>query len=80
MRRFGVTVDDEINDMGTYGYGFVYGYGGPAFDFGDLRHDNGSARWRADEMQRGRTKKGGVRQVTRSDTYSRRKVLKACET
>ena len=50
------------------------------FDFGDLRHDNGSASWRADEMQGGGTKKGGVRQVTRSDTYSRRKVLKACET
>lgn len=31
-------------------------------------------------MQSGRAKKGGVRQVTRSDTYSRRKVLKACET
>ncbi len=61
----------------TYRYGFVYGHGGPVFDFGDLRHDDGSASRRADEMQSRRTKKGGVRQVTRGDTYSRRKVLKA---
>ena len=71
------TAAQVVNGTWPYWDGFVYCQGRPAFNFGDLRHDNGSACGRADEMQGHRTKEWGVRQVTRCDTYPGGKVLKA---
>ena len=61
----------------SYWDGFVYGQRGPAFDLGNLRHDNGSAGRRADEMQSCRTSKWGIRQVTRCYTYPGGEILEA---
>jgi hypothetical protein len=61
----------------TYWDGFVYGQRGPTFVLGDLRHDNGSAGRRADEMQRRRTREWGICQVTRCYAYPRSEILEA---
>ena len=64
-------------DTRSYWDGFVYGQWRPAFDLGDLRHDNGSAGRRADKMQSRRTTKWGIRQVTRCYTYPGGEILEA---
>jgi len=65
--------------LDSYWDGFVYGQREPALDLGDLRHDNGSAGRRADEMQSRRTRKWGICQVTRCYTYPGGEILEAFE-
>ena len=60
----------------AYWYGFVYRYGGPVFDFGHLRHHDGSARGRTYEMNSRRTGEIGPEKITGSDTQPRGEVLK----
>ena len=77
FRRHDGTRGDYYTDTRPYWDGFVYGQWGPAFDLGDLRRDNGSAGGRADEMQSRRTRKWGIRQVTRCYTYPGGEILEA---
>ena len=77
FRRHDGTRGDYYTDTRPYWDGFVYGQWGPAFDLSDLRRDNGSAGRRADEMQSRRTRKWGIRQVTRCYTYPGGEILKA---
>jgi hypothetical protein len=60
----------------AYWYGFVYRYRGPAFVFGHLRHDDGSACGRTYEMYSRRMGKTGAEKVTRSDSQPGGEVLK----
>ena len=60
----------------AYWYRFIYRYGVPAFDFGHLRHDDGSAFGRTYEMYSRRMGKTGTEKVTRSDSQPGCEVLK----
>ena len=60
----------------AYWYGFVYRYGGPVIDFGHLRHYDGSARGRTDEMNSRRAGQTGPEKITGGNAQPRGEVLK----